>query len=311
MSTAHLAIDDDEFKEDISETLQGSITESEGYFTAQFNEGYHFRNLIEYLKRTNVNGNFIFTQDAIRYSSDGFREILLNMVEIQASELADYEYHGKTEMIVMGVNLVDMRNITKSISKKDGVRLSKKPNDNKLYLEIISNSAKGVTPHANLNIIQPQKIAYKNYDVSGLTAKFPNCIIAAVTFTKMCTSMAGLKPSYVIASGFPKGVKFEAITESSRILRVEQFGTVPENSGRKAQLTQDGGSQRIELVDNPEVPKIKVSTDIIQSLGKLNNISHQNTLKIFIENDDTLRICSPVSSSLGTLDIYIRNQELS
>ena len=90
--------------------------ESKEYvFYAEFSDGYSFRNLVEYLKSTNNTGNFLFSSRGINYIQNNTSNTLLNCVEIRGYDLTAYVFNAKLEQIDVGVNLSNLRSITKKL----------------------------------------------------------------------------------------------------------------------------------------------------------------------------------------------------
>lgn len=134
------------------------LTDPTASFVAEFSDGYSFRNMIEYLRVTNTQGNFRFGRESIKYEQANASNVILNQIEIQSFELTHYEFYSRTDEIIIGVTIADMRLITKTTGKKDGIRLYKMPNDPLLYIQIISQSVRG-TDRTNISVVRPCNIS--------------------------------------------------------------------------------------------------------------------------------------------------------
>ena len=120
----------------------------------------------------------------------------------------------------MGVTIFNLRKITKSIGKKDSVRLYMRHGDPTLYIQILSVNAKALS-RSNVNMIKPQPIQQEIYDVDGYarTEENPNCTIPVMDFCRMCAAMNSIQCSYVVLRGRPRGAIFEGIIYGSLIGR--------------------------------------------------------------------------------------------
>ena len=192
---------DDEYEYNLdnpNETFQkeemdgiNNLIDANSSFVAEFSEGYTFRNMIEYLRVTNTKGNFRFSRDLIYYEQIDADNTIVNQIEIQTCELTHYEISTNKEEIIIGINISDMRSITKTIGKKDSVRIFKHANDPLLYIQIINQSSRS-TNRQNVSIVRPQHVDLVTYEIPDYHngEKAPNCTIPTADFAKTCTSMS-------------------------------------------------------------------------------------------------------------------------
>lgn len=308
-STESISTDDDSSSEGLDESNNSS-------FQAIIGDGYSFRNMIEFLKVTSARGNFVISHDKIAYEQSDIstNTYIINQVVINTSELTKYEFDSK-EQFFIGVNIEDIRTVSKTIGKKDSIKLYKVFSDPFLYIQIISNNSRG-TDRENMNVIRPQSndvyqfkcVQYSNDE------RNPNCKIMASEFAKVCTSMSSLKCDYVTIYGLPCGIVFQGGTPGRTSERIEKFGVVD------GFIPSSCDSISIDQLEIPSCPrpklnikydksnvqpvKIKVKISIIKSLSKLNNLSTNGTIKLFIEQDKPLKILCPIGN-YGILRTYI------
>lgn len=268
-------------------------------FCAELSDGYSFRNLIEYLKTTNTRGNFVFKPDMIEYSQSDASNKVLNVVEIRACDLSYYRYYSTKTECVVGINMPNFRTITKSIGKKDGARLYMYEGDPLLYIRILSQNTKMLNKN-NVNMIRPQTIELQKY-IIGQYARpdtLPNCTVPSIDFSKMCTAMNALRCSSVMVNGFHKGLVFQAMLDGELTGRVDRFGdcnsdhTTPD---LQSLIAQEGSDKELRI-------EVKLST--IKALSKLNNLSTNGTIKMYMEAELPLKIVSNIGT-YGRLIIYL------
>ena len=300
-----------------------SLIDANSSFVAEFSEGYTFRNMIEYLRVTNTKGNFRFSRDLIYYEQVDADNTILNQIEIQTCELSHYEINTQNEEIIIGINISDMRSITKTIGKKDSVRLFKHANDPFLYIQIISQSSRNVN-RQNVSIVRPQHVEMFEYDIPEYQndEKSPNCTIPTADFAKTCTSMSSVKCSYVTIYGLPKGLILEGFQEGSMFGRREQFGncegyvTSVQSSISSSTSPPIKSDIRLNIPSGPKprlilktpLVKIKVKMTIIKALAKLNNLSAMGTLKVYSEKETPVKFVSKIGG-YGILRSYARSFE--
>ena len=327
---------DDEYEYNLdnpNETFQkeemdgiNNLIDANSSFVAEFSEGYTFRNMIEYLRVTNTKGNFRFSRDLIYYEQIDADNTIVNQIEIQTCELTHYEISTNKEEIIIGINISDMRSITKTIGKKDSVRIFKHANDPLLYIQIINQSSRS-TNRQNVSIVRPQHVDLVTYEIPDYHngEKAPNCTIPTADFAKTCTSMSSVKSSYVTIYGLAKGLILEGVQEGIMFGRREEFGycegyttsvqSVPTSSSNispKSRLRMNipsGPKPKLILkTDNTPLIKIKVKMNIIKALAKLNNLSSVGTLKAYAETGNPLKFLCKIGG-YGILRSYIRSYD--
>lgn len=230
--------DDDDLDDGLSgdrivPTIENNINFNEmlyyesGSFVVEFNDGYSFRNLIEYLKITNIKGNLCFSKNAIRYQQQDNNNITFNDIEINTFELPFYQFNSQSEEIIVGINITDLRAITRTIGKKDSVRLFKEADEPSLYIQIISSNNQG----GGLNMIRTQQIEVRKYkfDHYCKSEDNPTCTIAISNFTRMCASMTAVKPTVVTMYGFEHGLIMGGRVKGDILGKIEKFGITDED----------------------------------------------------------------------------------
>lgn len=294
---------------------QTILTDIGSSFIAEFSDGYSFRNMIEYLRVTNAQGNFRFDEDGIKYEQSDATQTILNQIEIFKYELTKYEFYSRTDQVIVGVNISDVRSITKTIGKKDAVRLYKKSNDPMLYIQIIHNS-RGAD-RTNVSVVRPRQVDLDQYDLPEYQRdeKHPNFTLPASDFSRACTAISSVKCDMVLIHGFSGGAQFDAMMEGGIVRRFERLGNCDDcvlTQGRPDQSGSSGNnerqSRRLKLIIKNERPTIKVRTSTIKALSKLNNLSSNGTVKFYMEQVNPLKLVCRIGT-YGTLRVFIRSYE--
>lgn len=300
---------------------------------AEFSDGYSFRNLIEYLKNTNIAGNFVFTPDRVTYSRSDANNTILNEIVILKSNLTYYVYNAPTTEVIIGVTISNLRKITKPIGKKDSIRLYMLQGDPLLYIQIVSINTKALSRN-NANFVRPQGgIDHLLYDVGDYTRtdENPNCTIPIMDFCRMCTAMNSISCTYVTIRGLPRGAIFEAMTDGSISGRIDKFGII-DNPPPPPSVAMTDFSTIDSVVSNLQPTSIKMPTvkaprlviqtaaDLaetcikvkiatIKALSKINNLSTPTgIIKLYMEPDRPLKLVCNIGN-YGRLVIYLRDIE--
>lgn len=278
--------------------MEQHTEEDTSEFLADFIDGYSFRNLIEYLRSTNTHGNIMLDKDGIYYQQSDANESLINDFEIDASELVRYEFYSDKEHIVLGININDMRTLTKSIGKKDSVRLYKLSQDPILYIQIM-NSSERSADRSNMSIIRPQKLHQITYVLPEYTK--PNLVVHALDFSKACAGMSTIKCPYVQTTSTGKGIVFKAVMNNGIVGKVESLGDTKTASLESTPI-------RLNIVDRECYANVNIKASTVKALSKINNLTSNGTVKIYTEKDKPLKFVTKIGI-YGTLSIYVRSIE--
>ena len=219
----------------------------------EFSDGYTFRNLIEYLKGTNTSGNLVFTPDRITYSRPDSMMNILNEFFILKCNLSYYKYNTDAEEIVLGVKMIDIRSITKSIGRKDSVHLYMYKDDPLLYLKIVSSNTKMMSKN-NVSIVRPQTVDRLVYVLPNYLRdeEDPTCTASVTDFCRMCTGMNSIKCNYITIQGYSNRIFFKGIIEGEIAGRIDNFGEEDlMDAGGKIleEMKKQGSSKRSSMGD--------------------------------------------------------------
>ena len=300
-------------------------TKSGYLFYAEFSDGYSFRNLIEYLKSTNTSGNFTFHKEGISYIQHNNSNSLLNCVELRKCDLPVYIYRTEQEFVRVGINLANLRSITKSVGKKDSIRLYMVYGNPLLHISISSPNTKELNRN-NISVIRPQKIDSIEYEINEYQRDetSPNCTTPAFDFNKMCSAMNALKCSHIIVYGDESSILFQGMFDGDLVGRTDTFGITKkkDNFGTSniPEISEFGKIISAPSYNEHETPEsvlrnpsqnnsnhnIKIDVSTIKALGKLNNLSPNGTIKMYMEEGLPFKMISNVGS-YGKLIIYLRD----
>jgi len=264
-------------------------------FEIVITDGYSFRNLIEYLKITNSKGNLIFREDGIYYQQTNVDDSILNQFHIRSKDLGQYRYNSESE-IVVGVNLSNLRQITKPVGRRDGIKLYMLKDDPKEYLYFLIHATKGEN-RENISYIQPEHVEKIDYTIEGFTRTDgdPNLFIPAGQFTKLFTTISSLKCINCLITAYHNGVSFQGNKVNGTSGHLERYGIC----GTKSASFNDGTN-----VDEEMVGAITIDNPTIKALTKLGNLAHNDSIKIYMEKDCPLKLITNIGS-YGKLTIYI------
>ena len=276
----------------------------------EFQDGYAFRNMIEYLKASgNKAGSFVFTRQGITYKMANQKRTVVNCVQIFGHLLSCYVYNAKEPQISVGLTLAMFRTNTKSIGKRDGAQLFMLPNDPNLYIRQLSATVKGTSE--NLGFIRPQHGDDFTFDfeIDDYTRgeDNPNCTIPTSDFSKMAASMTSIHCKSVIFKGMSKGVICQGMLQGAVVGRVTHFGIC--ETGTNEQQTNK--APKLWIMRDEEIGEtinIRVDEDIVKALAKLNNMSTSGIVRVYMETGMPMLLLCNISN-YGFLRIYLEGPD--
>ena len=290
--------------------------DNDASFFATFVDGSSFRNMIEYLRLPNIEGVFRFTKQKILYEQGDSDNNILNVVELSTYELTEYSFSSKTDEVVVGISLADLRNITRNVGKKDHIDLYKLSSEPKnLYIQIRSQSEKG--SESNLYLLPITCTSYTMYRMPDYVRgkKDPTCTVYQSDFSKLCKSLNTIKCSHAVVHGFTKGMIFKGFLNTGVIGSVKEFGkcnNTPTQANLKS-IVPHGGTNiikskiappRLNIGEIGEIERFKIDINILKYLIKLNALCPSGTLKCYIEKGLPLLLVTNIGT-FGRISVFL------
>lgn len=315
--TQNLSIPDHQINADQDPViLKQNHVDDEASFLATFVDGSSFRNMIEYIRLPTIEGVFRFTKTNIFYEQADPDKNILNIVNIKSYELTEYSFESKTDEIVVGINLVELRNITRNVGKKDHIDLYKLPEEPKsLYIRVRSQSEKGSDSNLyRLPIITTNYLLYTLPEYKR-GKRDPTCTIYQSDFSKLCKSLVAIKCNKVKIHSFKHGLICKGISNTGEIASVKEFGKCRENTNPSTNLKSiypTGGRiirpkvppPRLKIGEIGEIESFTIDKTIIKFLIKLNALSPNGTIKVYVEKDLPLKMVCNIGT-FGKMSIYL------
>jgi hypothetical protein len=315
---------------DIAESTE-RVVDPAGSFYAEFSDGYTFRNLIEYIRLTNFDGVIRCYKNKIKYEQSNDDETILNKFEIFTYQLTDYQISSRTNEVIIPINMVKFRNVTKNVGKKDRCSIYKASNETTLFVQIFNANSQTNGEASGLFPIETQDIPYNEYDDIKYDREKdqPNCTVYQAEFSKMCASMISVKSSYVTAHGTEKGIIFKGIKSDGTNAYIKDFGKVRPDQDKKMHFrlraidkslanfgpienmtikTSNIPAPKLRIGEFGEIQRFSISMTTMKGLAKLNNLSPMGTLKFYVEPGKPLRIICSIGG-YGELTVYIRSYD--
>lgn len=247
-----------------------------------------FNILIDYLKATSNIMVFTFTESTMSLHPNDTKVSMLNYVEFCVDNFF-YNYSGPPQGR-LGIKIEDLNTIIKTMSRQDNIVMYH--NDDDVYNRIyITNNVDTNNPsRSNFSSVVTQRIPISveytlpSYETSE---RYPTHIISSGEFTLLCTRLSKVKCRYIEIWGYDSGIAYRCSSENGKCNLMAKYG-------------------KIEDEDNPTRGKIHVHPTHMKALGKIGNMNKLGLIKIYMERDKPLKICSPVGN-IARIRIFVRS----
>ena len=283
------------------------------YFVATFNDGYIFRNLIDYLKGTSDVAYFTFSKKKITYLQSDKGNNWINDVEINAPDLEEYEFSSIYPKIVVGFQLDRLREAMK-IGKKDGIRIYKKPQDNHIYIQDLSSSSGN---NQNMDYILSIPLdniqTYSDYKHER-DEDLPNVVVVAAKLSHDFGQLKEIKNKTCVFRGYKAGMALSLDGEAGSG-KFKRYGYINDAPTIVASTLPQMIDSRIVvpknqaklIIKNPdEIVTIVVLMTLIKLLIKLKNLAGNSTVRFFFEEGKAMKIRCKIGY-FGVMRIYVKS----
>ena len=236
---------------------------------AKTTDGYSIKVLIDLLQCNIKNGNFKLSKDGITLCMiDSQKKILIDLY-LNAENFQLFNYNGDTDICV-GINLLHLHKMLKSIKKKDSIELFMERGGDCLGVKVMPrDSNRTTTSHINTQMIQ-------NLEITMPKGYMKSHLVSASEYQKMCKDMNSIGQTTAITSTdsyikfnccdnnvYKREVCFGELDESNRVDYHEVYDT--EQLHRIIKLS--GMSQQMNIYTKPNLPLL-----VKARVGLLGNI---------------------------------------
>lgn len=303
---------------------------SQALFLMHITDGYSFRNTIGIIKSETEYATMIISQTSIEISFLNSSKCAVHKIVLRPQEFALFLYNirdtdgnlMKEYPIAFETN--EMFNNTKSIGRRDGIRLYWMAGDTKINVQPIKMSTKD-PGRAGASFVKIHNQEYVRYDTGTHNAD-PNVRVPAKDFADLCSQANTLKCSSLDVVGQSNSVAFKAILANNTIASINRFGLqneTPKTNRPVANMDEiDNLLGNLRVTDTAAAPTTGLSLNIIKSedfmtvrvpistvkaLSKIHNISANGTLlRFYFGEGKPTKIESPIGT-YGSYTICLRN----
>jgi hypothetical protein len=304
---------------------------SQTLFLMHITGGYAFRNAIGMIKNETFFATMILSPKTIEISFVNTSKRASHKIMINTSELTLYSYNFKDSEgnllpeypIAFETN--ELFNTTKTIGRRDAIRLYWVIGENRFSVQPIKNSTKdpGKASALFVNILNKEYVKFDN--AGGYNAE-PNVRVPAKDFAELCSQSNTLKCSGLEIVGDKNCVTFKGIQANNVVASINKFtsqNTVNSNPThgsnldeidmrlsnlhKEAHTTTGQKSLSLNIVSNEALMTVNVPISTVKALSKIHNISPPGTLlKFYFKENRPTKLESPIDT-YGTYVICLRN----
>lgn len=270
-------------------------------FVCQFNDGYSFRNEIEYLKSTNTDGNLVFTRTSITYAKSNGSHTLLNRLRIRTEDINYFFNTNLVKQLIYGFSLSEFARITKGIGKRDGFKIYMTKDDPRACCVLLSHNAQ-VSAQQNVSYLTPKEVPVEDYEVPRefINRIEPNCAPPISEFCRSCSALNTAKCLHVRLVCYKDGLILDGLDASGKTVKKYGFGG-PQIIVDPL-IKKDPDKEQIPIVTHI----VHVST--IKAISRMTNISPQSSpIKIYFEPDCPILISVKVGV-YAEHETYLRSE---
>jgi len=166
-----------------------------------FSDGFSFRSLIEYLKMTSKKGNFLLSENCITFKRAREKKALMNLVEIRTSHLLRYmrvrsdSSMPQDAIVAMGVDFKVLKNITKTVSKKDQLSFKIRTDIDKVFIAVSGDRHTGEGVASFVMVETPEHHVEENFSI--IEGRKPFCKTVATQFCIACQNLITFKAAHI------------------------------------------------------------------------------------------------------------------
>ncbi len=307
-------------------------------FLMYIRDGYSFRNTIGTIKNETEYATMFLSRDAIKISFMNTSRHAVHAVHFNVREFDQYDYNITDEsgQLVDQHHMVfetnEMFNTTKSIGRRDALRIYWYANESRINIQHIKTTNKDPGRVAAL-FVKILPIEPRQYDTNCQYSAEPNIRVQAKDFSDICGLASALKCTNLEIHGQSSTVTFKGLLANQTVAFVHRYAShnrstveqvPPSNVGpnnireidnllenirlQEASVSKDS-AQRISLnvVNKEDIIKVKIPVCTVKSLSKIHNISPTGTLlRFYFGKDLPIKLESTIGT-YGSYTIYLRS----
>lgn len=304
------------------------MEEIEPLFMIHILEGYSFRNLMGIVKYEISHASMILSEKSIEISFISSNGRSGHKIILRPLDCLEWTYNLRNEEgrlhdeYPIAFDTTELFNITKSIGKKDGIRIYLLPRENKLNIQLLKMSTKDPSS-AEIFMIKILQVEHSRYVPQEYTTE-SNIRVLSKNFTEMCGCVIDQKCETLEIEANNNSIIFKGIQANQNVAYIKRYegqsqnfqqeplklaNNINEIANMMKNLNLDkkkttGGGLSLNVVTSNSV-SIKVPIVTIKVLSKIHNVAgNAALLKFYVEKKHPLKIELSVGN-YGSYEIFL------
>lgn len=305
---------------------------SQPLFLIHIMDGYSFRNTIGIIKSETEYATAVLSEKEIEISFMNSSKCAVHKISLNTQEFTMYRYNVRDQAgnllpeypIAFETN--EMFNTTKSIGRRDGIRLYWLQGDNRINVQPIKTTTKD-PGRAGALFVKILTMEHVRYD-TGTYSPEPNVRVQSKDFADLCSQANTLKCTSLDIVGHSNAVTFRGILANQTVASVSRFVSQTETPkaprsatnideidnligqlrfGDAPQANSVTSGLSLNIVKSEDLMTVKVPISTVKALSKIHNISPSGTLlRFYFAESKPTKLESPIGT-YGSYTIYLRN----
>lgn len=305
------------------------MEEIEPLFMIHILEGYSFRNLMGIVKYEINQASLILSEKSIEISFINSNGRSGHKIVLRPLDCLKWVYNLRDEEgnlhkeYPIAFDTTELFNITKSIGKKDGIRIYLLPGENKLNVQLSKMSTKD-PGSAEVFVVEILNVEHSRYVSPEYTTE-SNIRVLSKNFTEMCGCVIDQKCETLEIEANNNSIIFKGVKANQNVAYIKRYEGQPQNFSQQEQLQlasnineianmmknlnldkrkPTGGGLSLNIVNSNSV-SIKVPIATIKVLSKIHNVAGNTALlKFYVEKKHPLKIELAVGN-YGSYEIFL------
>lgn len=281
------------------------LTECNVEVNISITDGKSFKSLIDSVKQIGKTGTFIFKPDSLEYSCYNKEmgillefSIIKNMLNQIAS--SGYSYESNLDEYAVELTIDHIKNALSQVSPKDGVRLYKPKNEDKIYIERYTKIADENRSFSVLGIPKMKEIEITRAPDYQLREDNPSINTDLDSFELKISPMIKCKYSSIYLTATKNKIMMTGSSVEGALLSAVSI------TDSVSKISINGLSYLGISTIPPDIceKETYITLPILKFFKKMKAYNSDNKIKFYMESDKPIKVLSTIKN-YGFVRVYI------
>lgn len=278
-------------------------------FTTKISDGYSFRNTIGMFKNETDEITFLISAKKMCICFVNKGGYCVHDISIDTNDLLYYDYNiVDYEEYPVTVNTNEILNTTKSVGRKDAIKIKWMEKSDKLIIQPEkSGKDNNRASESFVNIINK---TYNKLELINDFVEDENVIkILSKDFSDICSHVSSLKCSYLEITGGANKMTFKGFLPDGTVAMINEHIPYINSTYKNKEIVEticNDGCQ-LNVIKHDDTVKRIIPLNTVKTLSKFQNISPSGTLlKFYFLQGKPVKIESKIGT-YGVYNMYLRD----